>query len=788
MTIAIPVVNNYSMKKFMIAFLLTVFYLTAASQEAPQLTPGNIMEVVAAMTLEEKASLVVGTGMRFPGMPVVGMTQEKVPGAAGTTVAIPRLGIPSIVLADGPAGLRISPIRNNDSTKTYYCTAFPVASLLASTWDTGLVEKVGQSVGKELLEYGVDILLAPALNIHRNPLCGRNFEYYSEDPVVAGKITAAMVSGVQSNGVGTSLKHFAANNTETNRMSLNTIVSERALREIYLRGFEIAVKEADPWTVMSAYNLINGIPVSESHDLLTRVLRDDWGFKGFVMTDWFGGTDPVAQMNAGNDLLMPGRPEQAEAIRKAVEEGTLEEEVLDRNVERILKVIVRTPAFRHYPFSNQPDLKQHAAVARQAGAEGMVLLKNGDGALPLPVSTGRVAAFGNTSYQIITGGTGSGDVNEEYSVSLFEGLNNAGLEVDGELKGMYEKYVADVLAARPAPKSWFMPVEPVPEMVVDEKIIAGLADRTEVALITIGRHSGEFRDRTVEEFNFSKTELDLIRNVSGAYHALDKKVVVILNTGGVVETASWRMHPDAILLAWQAGQETGNTIADVLTGKVNPSGKLATTFPVKYEDVPSAAHFPGKELPVKDPDEGGPLRFMKGHPAEITYEEDIYVGYRYYDAAGVDPAYEFGFGMSYTTFEYGKPELSSKLFEGNIRLKTVITNSGPVAGKEVVQLYVAAPGKGINKPVKELKAFAKTGLLEPGESQTITFEINAMDLSSFDAGQSAWIAEKGSYKLMLGASSKDIRQEAGCKVKNAIRVGEVSRSLVPESEINVMKL
>jgi beta-glucosidase len=758
-----------------------------AQQQVPQLNRDNIREVVAAMTLEEKAKLVVGAGMRFSGA-AVGMTEDKVSGAAGTTFAVPRLGIPSIVVADGPAGLRISPIRNNDSTKTYYCTAFPVATLIASTWDTELAEKIGKAIGNELLEYGVDILLAPALNIHRNPLCGRNFEYFSEDPFVSGKITAALVTGVQSNGVGTSLKHFVANNAETNRMTLNTLVSERALREIYLRGFEIAVKESDPWTVMSSYNLINGTPTSESKDLLTHVLRDDWGFNGFVMTDWFGGKDPVAQMKAGNDLLMPGRPEQAVAILQAVEKGDLDQEVLDLNVERILQVIIRTPSFRGYNFSNQPDLREHAAIARQAGAEGMVLLRNENETLPFVPGSGKLAAFGNTSYEIITGGTGSGDVNEAYSVSLFEGLSNAGFEVDPDLKKVYEKYMADVLAARPPKRNWFTPDEPVPEMILDKATIEAIAERTTMALITIGRPSGEGKDRTIDEFNFNDTELSLIRDVSSVYHGKGKKVVVILNIGGVVETASWRGSPDAILLAWQAGQETGNTVADVLTGKVNPSGKLASTFPLKYEDVPSAATFPGKELKVEEKEEGGRTSFMRSRPAETTYEDDIYVGYRYFDAADVEPAYEFGYGLSYTTFGYGTPVLSSKKFDGSISLQVEITNTGKVAGKEVVQLYVVSPGKSINRPMKELKGFAKTRLLEPGESQVLSLTLDAMSLCAFDPEQSAWIAEKGKYSLILGASSIDTRGEVGFTLSKTLNAGQVTRSLVPDTEFNKLKL
>ncbi|MCM1629166.1 glycoside hydrolase family 3 C-terminal domain-containing protein [Bacteroides uniformis] len=756
------------MKKNIISMAAAMAVLSACGPGVPQLGKSSLDEVIGAMTLEEKAHLVVGTGMAgFSGdSAVIGATRKLVPGAAGTTYPIERLGIPAVVLADGPAGLRIDPKREGDSA-TYYCTHFPIGTLLASTWDQELVESVGQSIGNEVLEYGADVLLAPALNIHRNPLCGRNFEYYSEDPLVSGKIAAAYVRGVQSNGVGTSIKHFAVNNQETNRMATDAHVSPRALREIYLKGFEIAVKESAPWTVMSSYNYLNGVYTSENKELQTTMLRDEWGFKGMVMTDWFGGKDAVAQMVAGNDMLQPGLPKQYEAIVKGVQDGALDEAILNQNVKRILEMILQTPRFKGYEYSNKPDLKAHAAVTRQSATEGMVLLKNDNGALPLAADVKNVALFGCTSYDFIAGGTGSGNVNRAYTVSLLDGLKNAGYVVDEALKNSYEAYLkAEKERLSKDKKEWFMPDTRPAEMAVSAQVIREQAAKADVALVTLGRTSGEFLDRMVADFNLTKEEQNMLKAVSDAFHAAGKKVVVVLNIGGVIETASWKSAPDAILCAWQAGQEGGNSVADVLSGKASPSGKLTMTFPVKFEDAASSDNFPiDMRVSTDLMNKGGKKNDVK-NVDYTNYEEDIYVGYRYFDTFGKQVSYPFGYGLSYTTFAYDKAAV--KADNGAYTVSVEVKNTGKVAGKEVVQLYVSAPDAATaNKPEKELKAFAKTKELKPGEAVVVTLKVNADDLASYDEAASAWVVTPGNYKFLVGASSRDIKATLEAEVAAA---------------------
>ena len=751
------------MKKVFLMAALALTSLCALAQ--PQLRKDNIDEVLAAMTLEEKATLLVGGARAAMVDGVTSGIAHQVPGAAGNTRPIPRLGIPGTVLADGPAGLRISPTRQG-ANQTYYCTGFPVGTLLASSWDTALVEEVTTAMGEEVHEYGVDVLLAPGMNIHRNPLCGRNFEYFSEDPLLSGKMAAAYVRGIQKNDVGTSIKHYAVNNQETNRNEDDARVSERALREIYLKNFEIAVKESDPWTVMSSYNQLNGEYTQQKKDLLTTILRDEWGYNGIVMTDWGNKAGTVKSAWAGNDLMEPGNQNEIDRIVAGVQDGSLSIEDVDRNVRNMLEYIVKTPTFNKYKYSNKPDLAGHAQVARRAAGEAMVLLRNENNALP--IAPGKVALYGITSINFVAGGTGSGDVNKAYVVNMKEGLENAGFTTDKALMDFYQKTI-DLDAATRAltatgGRNWFMGQPKLAEVAIPATAIAQQARNNDVAVIVIGRNAGEGADRKmIDDFDLTTVERELIRDVSLAFHEEGKKVIVVLNIGGVIETNSWKNSVDAILLPWSPGQEGANAVADVLTGKVNPSGKLPMTFPINFMDHPSSANFPfnytrpqnvgrGPVAPVKDVD-------------YTEYKEGIWVGYRYFSTARVGVSYPFGYGLSYTTFAYSKPVV--KATAGGFNATVTVTNTGSVAGKEVVELYVTAPEAGLVKPACELKAFAKTRVLAPGESQTVTMNVDNYAIASFNEANSAWEAPAGVYSIHFSSSVADVRSSANYSLKKA---------------------
>ena len=699
--------------------VFTLFIVLSAGAAAqPRLRADNIDEILQAMTLQEKASLLVGTS-----------SDNLVPGMAGGTRAIPRLGIPQTIFSDGPAGVRIDPERDPEQK---VATGFPVGTLLASSWDTDLVERTTAVLGNEVLEYGVDVLLAPGMNIHRNPLNGRNFEYFSEDPLLSGKMAAAYVRGIQSNGTGTSIKHYAANSQETNRIENDALISRRALREIYLKNFEIAVKEGNPWTVMSSYNKLNGKYTQQYEDLLTTVLRDEWGYKGIVITDWGLKDNTVLSVKAGNDLMDPGADVEIERILEGVKDGSLSMEEVDRNVRRILEYVVKTPHFRGYAYSNRPNLKAHALTAREAAAQSIVLLRNQRNTLPLKGNE-RVALYGVTSEDFIAGGTGSGEVHKPYVVTMTQALETAGFTLDEKLKDYYA-LESKALQAR-FNLEYEEDREHREEPALTATSIQYQSTVNDVAVVVFGRQAGEGKDRRLEgDFELWPEEKELLMNLHQAYHPRGKRVVVILNIGGVIETASWKHLVDAIVLPWSPGQEGASAIADVLTGKVNPSGKLPMTFPNNYIDVPSAQDFPFDYDPFAS--------YHKTENVDFTsYSEDIWVGYRYYQTVGMDVSYPFGYGLSYTTFSYSKPVV--KADKDGFTASITVTNTGNVT-------------------------LTNVGIEEALEGQVLTMQVDTYSLASFSEDSSAWEAAEGEYKVLFGASCADIRAEGTYRLKKAL--------------------
>ncbi len=762
-----------------------------AAQAQVKLNAGNIDEVIGQMTLEEKVHMVIGCGMSMG-------DGAKFPGTAGRTYDIPRLGIPSVYLADGPHRLAMAVKRDFDS-KFYYATEFPSGTTVAATFDPQAAFLVGAALGEEVKDYGMDVLLAPGANLMRNVLCGRNHEYYSEDPVVTGKIAAGYINGVQSQGIGTCLKHFAVNNQETNRNNNDSRVAQRPLRELYLKGFEIAVKESQPWSIMTSYNKVNGKYTCEDVDLTENILRDEWGFKGMVMSDWNAGKDAVTSMKAGNDMLQPGQDRQFKAILEAVQNGTLDKAVLDRNVKRILELVVKCRTFAGYEYANETDLKAHAQIDRTIGAEGIVLLDNRN-VLPL-CNVKNVALYGTTSYDMVPAGMGFGSTGfGYYTVSLVEGMRNAGYTVDADLIKKYKKHLADEqkrLYPNGKPPFSLTPLKRADEFVPTAEELSTQVKNNDVAILTLGRTSGEASDRRVEEFYLKENEAALIKQVAEAYHTAGKKVIVVLNICSPVETASWKNIVDAVVCAFQPGQEVGNCVADVLTGKVNPSGHLPMTFAVKYGDSPSDANFPyDYEFKMPSFAMGSGMNFESKKEEEkpkapernvdfTDYEEGIYVGYRYFDTFGKEVSYPFGHGLSYTTFSF---EVVSSAINGeDCEMKVAVKNTGERAGKESVQLYVKAPAGGLEKPAKELKAFAKTKLLKPGETEVVTLSWKLMDMASFNEKNSSWELAKGTYQWMAATSSADVRCTVNQKVSKAQKV-KVHDAMKPPYEISELDM
>ena len=781
------------MKKTILSLGFIVAALCGYAQ--PKLNANNIDEVVNAMTLEEKCHLVLGCGMHFN-------DEAKFPGTAGSTFGIARLGIPETYCADSQQGLRMDSKRAWDH-HDYFPTDFVASMTLASTWDREAAFKVGQGIGNEVKEFGLDWILSPAMNLIRNPLCGRNHEYYSEDPYLSGTIAAGYVNGVQSEGTAACPKHFIANNQETNRNNNISQMSQRALREIYLKAFEIMVKESNPWTIMTSYNKLNGPYALQNRELLTTIVRDEWGWKGMYVSDWNAGDDAVAAMKAGNDMLQPGQDKQYQAILAAAKSGELSMDILNANVKRILEYVVKTYSFKELGSKElrskelmcpAENLKAHAQVVREVGADGIVLLKN-SGILPLAGK--KVALFGCTSYDWISGGSGFGGTSVgHYTVSLIEGMRSAGYEVYKPLIDTYTKHLAAeekrlFPEGRP-PFSLLPPARADEKQFTADELNAAI-EGSDVAIISLGRKSGEAADRSETDFYLKEGEKQLIKAVSDAYHAKGKQVIVLLDICSPIDVASWQDQIDALVCTWQGGQESGFSVADVLSGKVNPSGKLPMTFQIKYGDAYADKFFPAN---VDDKTLGA--MFMWGYNKDkapkdrqpqanidyTNYEEDIYVGYRYFDSFGKPVAYPFGFGLSYTTFAY--ENLTCTVDGDLVTVKIDVKNTGKCAGRNVVELFVAAPNsKKANKPEKELRNYAKTRLLKPGETETVTMTVKTHDLASFNEKASAWKTDAGTYTFMICSSANDVEAKTTAKVKGWTK--KVNNVMKPNVKLNLLR-
>jgi beta-glucosidase len=664
----------------------------------------DIQSLIDQMTLEEQVGLCTGD-------------------SAWTTQAVERLGIPALFVSDGPHGVRRVPRVDSLGERSLPATCFPTASCLSSTWDVELIRQVGQSIAEECIALGVDVLLGPSNNMKRTPLCGRNFEYFSEDPYLSGQMAANYIQGVQSRGVGTSLKHYAANNQEFERFSINAEVDERTLREIYLAAFETAVKTAQPWSVMCAYNRLNGTYCSEHHRLLTKILKEEWGFEGFVVSDWGAVHDRVASLAAGLDLEMPGpKPRRLQAVIDAVRSGELDVAVLNEAVRRILRIAFKAA---ETPKGGTFDIPGHHALARKVAAAGMVLLKN-DGVLPLQKPR-RIAVIGRAAQEAYFQGGGSSHINPTQVDNPFVELQAAA----GDATLTYaEGYPAD---------------NRIQQALIDGAVAA--AQAADVALLYIalpGFKESEGYDRA--DLDLTAHQVELIQAVTRA----QPKTVVILNNGSAVTMGTWIDGTAAVLEGWMMGQAGGGAIADLLFGKVNPSGKLSETFPFRLVDTPAYLNYPGEI-------------------GAVRYGEGLYIGYRYYDAKGVPVAFPFGHGLSYTTFAYGAPRVSAATFRDvdGLTVALDVTNTGAVAGGEVVQVYVHDHASRLARPPKELKGFAKVEL-QPGETKTVEIPLDFRAFAYYDPAYHQWVTEDGRFDILIGASSADIRGTATVTLQSTL--------------------
>ncbi len=700
----------------------------------PQLTPDGARCVVAAMTDEEKASLVVGNY-------AVGAQ-----GISGGTVAIERLGVPATLCMDGPAG-----VRYNESVW------YPAVINVSSSWDTELALRVGVALGEDTLAHGFDIVLAPGINIQKNVLGGRNFEYASEDPILSGLMIASYVNGIQSTGAGTSLKHFAANNQETARGGVSANLTERALREIYLKGFGIVIKDAQPMTVMSSYNRINGTHTAASRDLLTDILRGEFGFEGMVFSDWGAQGSMAEKVTAGNDVNMPGDDGDAEAVLAALSSGAISETDLNACCYRILRTVTRSAAFLGVEKNTQVDYRGNGAVSTDAATEGMVLLQNRDATLPLAEDC-RVALFGNGSTATVYGGAGSGGVNARQTTSILSGIDKYdGLTLVNKTDNPF------LGCAAHDPNDLSKDVE------VTVAYAEEMAEAADVAVIVISRGSSEGADRTARKGDFllGDTERIMLDRVSTAFRAKGKRVVVLLNTGSPIEVASWQALADAILWIGYPGQGAGTAVARVLSGEVNPSGKTTLTWCLNYASTPAGTHFPGSST-------------------DTVYYEDIYVGYRYYETFDVAVSYPFGYGLSYTTFAYRDFKLEEN-GDGTVTATVTVQNTGKVAGREVVQLYVTKPETHREQAALELCGFRKTALLEPGASETVRICVRTEALMTYDTEESRWVMDDGTYTYRVGPSSAGPHSTATVTLDATVVVQDVENRCTPHKTFDYIQ-
>ncbi|KAL7718486.1 beta-glucosidase [Entamoeba marina] len=727
---------------------------------------------MSELNTSQKLRLVFGHSITLekntPFPPTKEEHEALVPGAAG--LIIPTIKNKSVVLGDGPAGLRIAPPGEGKSQtdfytsinlkeNKYYSTAFPTGICVAATFDTSFGYEIGLGMGYDCCRSEVGCLLGPALNIHRHPLNGRNFEYYSEDPRLAGEMAKSVVEGIQSTGTAACIKHFAANNQETERRSVNVIMSERALREIYLENFRIALM-ANPLSLMTSYNKLNGFYTCQSKELM-QILRNEMGYNGLVMTDWFAGDDAVQTLLADNNLIEPGTLKQYNDVQNELKTNSDLLRSVNSSVDKIIS------------FTQQIQQKQDLVVnpkeiARKVAANGCVLLKNQHDVLPF--SNGKIALFGTSSYIPFTTGIGSGAVNNEKDISIEEGFISANYQMNQQLQNIMKNHVKQQSSREQEMFEIFPLTKDYEEPILSNEIYEQIAKDSDLAVITIGRICGEFYDRKVNTFTLQPNEHQLIQQISTAFHNQNKRVVVLLNIGGPIEMESWKDYVDSILVVWFGGEQCGNAIVDIVSGKVNPSGRLPTTFPLSLDKV-SGWSFPGNDQ-IK--------------PTEVIHFEDIYVGYRYYTTFNIPVSYPFGFGLSYTKFHYDSITVSVDLDKKFITIQGSVKNIGNSNGKEVIQCYIGSPDGVVEKPKVELRRFTKTRVLSPNESMTFGFDIPFRDFASYNQVDNTWILDNGVYNVYINSDALTTIISSNFTLPNAIVVEKTNSLCSPPKQFKTL--